>query len=85
MGIGFEMTIRKINGSISKVELSKGKFDTKENQTVGFVLNGEKPVGYLWFSAFYTEFGRYGNAGCSIDFLKEMVKLKESGIGGLIV
>ncbi len=84
-GDWIEMTIRKINGSISKVELSKGKFDTKENQTVGFILNGEKPVGYIWFSAFYTEFGRYGNAGCSIDFLKEMVKLKESGIGGLIV
>ena len=84
-GDWIEMTIRKINGSISKVELSKGKFDTKENQTVGFILNGEKPVGYLWFSAFYTEFGRYGNTGCSIDFLKEMVKLKESGIGGLIV
>ena len=84
-GDWIEMTIRKINGSISKVELSKGKFDTKENQTVGFILNGEKPIGYIWFSAFYTEFGRYGNAGCSIDFLKEMVKLKESGIGGLIV
>lgn len=80
-----EMTIRKLNGSISKVELTKGKFDTKENQTLGFLLNGERPVGYIWFSAFYTEFDRYGNAGCSIDFLKEMVKLKESGIGGLIV
>jgi len=84
-GDGIEMTIRKLNGSISKVELTKGKFDTKENQTLGFILNGEKSVGYIWFSAFYTEFDRYGNAGCSIDFLKEMVKLKESGIGGLIV
>ena len=84
-GDWIEMTIRKLNGSISKVELTKGKFDTKENQTVGFILNGEKPVGYIWFSAFYTEFDRYGNVGCSIDFLKEMVKLKESGVGGLIV
>jgi len=80
-----EMTIRKLNGSISKVELTKGKFDTKENQTLGFILNGEKPVGYIWFSAFYTAFDRYGNVGCSIDFLKELVKLNESGIGGLIV
>jgi len=84
-GDGVEMTIRKLNGSISKVELTKGKFDTKENQTLGFILKGEKPVGYIWFSAFYTEFGRYGNVGCSIDFLKEMVKLKESGANGLII
>lgn len=84
-GDRIEMTIRKLNGSISKVELTKGKFDTKENQTLAFILNGEKPVGYIWFSAFYTSFDRYGNVGSSIDFLKEMVKLKESGIGGLIV
>jgi len=84
-GDGVEMTIRKLNGSISKVELTKGKFDTKENQTLGFILKGEKSVGYIWFSAFYTEFDRYGNVGCSIDFLKEMVKLKESGVNGLII
>lgn len=84
-GDRIEMTIRKLNGSTSKVELTKGKFDTKENQTLAFILNGEKPVGYIWFSAFYTAFDRYGNVGSSIDFLKEMVKLKESGISGLIV
>jgi carboxyl-terminal processing protease len=84
-GDGVEMTIRKLNGSISKVELTKGKFDTKENQTLGFILKGEKSIGYIWFSAFYTEFDRYGNVGCSIDFLKEMVKLKESGANGLII
>ena len=49
------------------------------------MLKGERPVGYIWFSAFYTEFDRYRNMGCSIDFLKEMVKLKESGIEGLII
>ena len=79
------MTVRKPDGSISAVELAKGKFDTHENQTLGFILKGERPVGYIWFSAFYTEFDRYGNTGCSIDFLKEMVKLKESGIDGLII
>lgn len=80
-----EMTVRKLNGSTSTIELSKGKFDTKENQTVGFILKGEKPIGYVWFSSFYTQFGRWGNVGCSIDLLKEIVKLKESGIAGLVV
>lgn len=80
-----EMTIRKLNGSILTVELIKGNFDTKENQTVGYILKGEKPIGYIWFSTFYTEFNRYGNVGCSIDILREIVKLKESGIEGLII
>ena len=80
-----EMTIRKFDGSILTVELLKGKFDTKENQTAGFILKGEKSVGYIWFSAFYTDFRRYGNVGCSIDVLKEIVKLKESGVEGLII
>jgi len=80
-----ELTVRKPNGSIVKVEITKGNFDMKQNQTLGFILNGEKPLGYLWFSAFYTEFNKYGNVGCSIDFLKEMSKLKESGVQGLII
>lgn len=80
-----ELTIRKLNGTISKIEISKGKFDARENQTVGFILQGENPVGYIWFSNFYTEFNRYGNVGCSIDIVKEIVKLKESGIKGLII
>jgi carboxyl-terminal processing protease len=80
-----EMTVRKPDGSISSVELTKGKFDTHENQTLGYILKGDRSVGYIWFSAFYTEFDRYGNVGCSIDFLREMVKLKESGIDGLII
>ncbi|MBV5312728.1 MAG: carboxy terminal-processing peptidase [Prolixibacteraceae bacterium] len=80
-----EMTVRKLNGSVATIEMSKGKFDSRQNQTVGFILNGEKPVGYVWFSSFYTEFDQYGNVGSSIDILKEIIKLKESGVKGLIV
>ena len=80
-----EMTVRKLNGSVSTLEMTKGKFDTRQNQTVGFILNGEKPVGYVWFSSFYTEFDQYGSVGCSIDILKEIIKLKESGVKGLII
>jgi carboxyl-terminal processing protease len=84
-GDSVEMTVRKLNGSVLKIELVKGKFDTHENQTVGLMLNGEKPFGYIWFSAFYTDLEGYGNKGCSIDFLKELIKLKETGIEGLIL
>jgi len=83
--LSVKITVRKTNGTIETVEIDKGKFDTRENQTLGFVLQSEKPIGYIWFSAFYTEFDRYGNNGCSIDILREIVKLKESGVKGLIL
>lgn len=84
-GDSVELTIRKLNNTITIVELIKGKFDTRENQTLGFILQGEKPIGYIWFSAFYFKFNRFDYVGCSVDILKEIVKLKESGIKGLIL
>lgn len=80
-----QLTVRKSDGRIVTGDIVKGNFDAKQNLTLGFILKGERPLGYLWFSGFYTEFDKYGNIGCSIDFLKEMVKLKESGIQGLII
>ena len=78
------MTVRKTNGSVVTIELNKGKFDNKVNLTMGFLLKGEKNAGYIWFSSFYEKFNQYGK-GCSIDFLKELFKLKENGINGLII
>lgn len=80
-----QLTVRKPDGQIVTGDIVKGNFDAKQNLTLGFILKGEKPLGYLWFSGFYTEFNQYGSIGCSIDFLKEMVKLKESGVQGLII
>lgn len=80
-----ELTVRKPDGSVVTVDIQKGRFDAKENQTVGFILNDTTPVGYIWFSSFYTALNQYGNVGCSIDILKEIMKLKESGIKGLII
>jgi carboxyl-terminal processing protease len=79
-----DMTVRKTNGSVVTLELNKGKFDNKVNQTMGFILKGEKNAGYIRFSSFYEKFNQYGK-GCSIDFLKELFKLKETGIEGLII
>jgi len=80
-----ELTVRKMDGSEVTVEMIKGKFDSRENLTLGFILNGEIPVGYLWFSSFYIELNQFGNFGCSIDILKEIMKLMESGAKGLIL
>ena len=79
-----DMTVRKTNGSVVTIELNKGKFDNKVNLAMGFILKGEKNAGYIWFSSFYEKFSQYGK-GCSMDFLKELFKLKENGIEGLII
>lgn len=80
-----DLTVRKKDGSVATVEMMKGRFDSRENQTVGLILDDQIKVGYIWFSSFYTSMSQYGNVGCSIDLLKEMIKLKESGIKGLII
>lgn len=79
-----ELTVRKTNGDINTITVQKGVFDTKQNRSAAFMLFGDKKVGCIWFSQFYTEFGPSGNAGCSGDVLREIVKLREEGAEGLI-
>ncbi len=80
-----ELAVKKPNGEVKSVILLKGKVDTKESMSYSCLLNGVHKIGYLSFSQFYTEFGRMGINGSSTDFLRDLVKLQEDGIEGLVI
>jgi carboxyl-terminal processing protease len=80
-----EMTVKKLDGELLNVSLTKGKVDTRQSMSYSCLLNGSHKVGYISFSQFYTEFGPMGINGCSTDFLRDLVKLQEDGMEGLII
>ena len=79
------LTIKKINDLTDKVILTKEKTKTDENIVKGIVLNGEKKIGYITLPGFYTEWDNPNDPGCANDVAKEILKLKEEGIEGLIL
>ncbi len=76
---------RKKDGSTRIVFLRKEKIENEENIVKGFVLKGEKKIGYILLPAFYTQWENESGSSCANDVAKEIVKLKKENIDGLIL
>ena len=78
-------TVRSADGSEKTIMLEKQLQQNDENTVTGFILNNTKKVGYISLPSFYTEWGENGGTGCANDVAKEIVKLKNENIDGLIL
>ena len=57
-----------------------------ENKVKSYILKGDKKVGYILLPGFYTDMlDPLSSQGCANDVAKEILKLKEDGIDGLIL
>ncbi|HEV8283998.1 MAG TPA: carboxy terminal-processing peptidase [Chitinophagaceae bacterium] len=77
--------VRKVDGTTRTVTLHKEKIETEENVVRGYVLNGNKKIGYISLPDFYTNWEEEKGSGCANDVAKEIVKLKKENIQGLIL
>ena len=78
-------TFRKKDGTTRIVLLRKEKIENEENIVKGFVLKGEKNIGYILLPAFYTRWENETGSSCANDVAKEIVKLKKENIEGLVL
>lgn len=78
-------TLKKKNGKTKEVLLEKSDKGEPTNVVTSYVLTGEKPVGYLQFSSFYTDFESPNGLGVANDVAKQLYTLKRSTIEGLII
>lgn len=76
---------RKTDGTMTNVLLRKEKSENEENIVRGFVLKGEKKIGYILLPGFYTEWENETGSSCANDVAKEILKLKKENIEGLIL
>lgn len=78
--------VRKTNGVTRTVVLHKEKIEKEEDIVRGYILKGEKKIGYISLPDFYTNWeDEDANNGCANDVAKEIVKLKKENIDGLIL
>ncbi|MBL7919506.1 MAG: carboxy terminal-processing peptidase [Bacteroidia bacterium] len=80
------LTVKKQNGLIKTVKLIKQKTASVDNSVKGYVLsyNGLK-VGYISLPSFYTDMEDHNLPGCANDVAKEILKLENDTIKGLII
>jgi carboxyl-terminal processing protease len=80
-----ELTVRKPNGQLRNVPLEKSRIQSDENAIKSYLLTGDKKIGYISLPSFYTEWGTSSPLGCANDVAKEIIKLQEEHIDGLIL
>ncbi len=79
------LTVRKANGITKTVQLVKEELKDEENFVKGFVLKGEKKIGFISLPGFYSDNESELGSSCANDVAKEIVKLKKENIDGLIL
>jgi carboxyl-terminal processing protease len=80
-----ELTLRSADGNTRQVKLAKQEVQNEENLVRGYLLNGQKKIGYIALPSFYTSWDEQSGSGCANDLSKEIIKLKREKIEGLVL
>ena len=80
------ITLTKKSGVQKIISLIKRKIESDENYVKGYILKGNQMnVGYISLPSFYTEMDDPNIPGCANDVAKEILKLENDSIQGLIL
>ena len=80
-----EFTLRKKSGEVYDVQLTKKVMKDYDNNVYSFILKQENSkIGYIRIPSFYAKFEN-GKTNVSDDVIREIYKLQEDKISGLII
>ena len=77
--------IRKSDGVLAQITLVKSKIEVEENNLTGFVITGEKRIGFISIPSFYTDYESPNGLGMANDVARELYKLQKMNIDALII
>ena len=85
-GTDVKLTLKKQDGSVKVVTLVRDEIVQDESFAKSAILNnGNSRLGYIYLPEFYADFDRPNGARCYIDVAKEIIKLKEDKVDGIIM
>lgn len=85
-GTEVKLTLKKSDGSIKTVALKREKIVQDETYArSAIVKEGNSKIGYIFLPEFYANFEDPKGNRCYIDVAKEIVKLKEEKVDGIVM
>ena len=86
-GTEVRLTIKKSNGTIKVVTMVREKINLEETFAKSAVIYGENnyKIGYIYLPEFYANFQDPNGARCAADVAKEIIKLKQEKVSGIIL
>ncbi len=84
-GTEVRLTVKKVDGSIKIVPITRDIVIIEETYAKSAVLDNGVRAGYIKLPQFYADFNNSGGRSCSQDVKKEIEKLSDEKIEGLIL
>ncbi len=84
-GSEVRMTIRKVDGTVKVISIIRDEIKLEETFARGAVINADNKIGYIYLPEFYFNVDNPAGQKCSEDVSKEIVKLKEENVQGIII
>lgn len=85
-GTEVRLTIKKQDGTIKVVSIIRDEIVQDETfARSAIVKNGDSKVGYIYLPEFYADFDHPNGRRCYVDVAKEITKLKDQKVDGIII
>jgi carboxyl-terminal processing protease len=85
-GTEVRLTVKKADGTVKTVSLIRDEIVQDETFARSVIVNGDKgKIGYIYLPEFYADFENPKAHRCSIDVAKEILKLKEEKVDGIVM
>ena len=85
-GTEVRLTLKKADGSIKVVSMIRDEVVLDETYAKSaVVMEDGKKIGYIFLPEFYADWERPNGAKCSQDVAREIIKLKEQNVEGIIM
>jgi carboxyl-terminal processing protease len=85
-GTEVKLTLKKADGSVKVVSLIRDEIIQDETFARSAIINTQKgKLGFIYLPEFYADFDNPKGARCSEDVKKEIIKLKEQKVDGIIM
>jgi carboxyl-terminal processing protease len=85
-GTEVRLTLKKADGTIKIVSLIRDEIVQDEKFAKSVIVNSTKgKIGYIFLPEFYADFDNPKGSRCSIDVAREIIKLKEQKVDGIVL
>lgn len=85
-GTEVRLQLKKTDGSVKTVSLIRDEIVQDETFARSAIINGPKgKIGFIYLPEFYADFDNPKGARCSDDVRKEVIRLKEQKVDGIII
>jgi carboxyl-terminal processing protease len=84
-GTTVTITFRKNDGTLKDVTIKREALQLDDTFVKSAIIEDSVKLGYITFPKFYTDFGDANGRSCAVDMARELARLQQENVKGIII